>query len=116
MTFDKRGTVSRLGPHWPWASRISRFHDPAETAGCLHPAGACTRKRSSTMKKPRKKRIPTFKTDKEAEDFVASADLTEYDLSGGQPVHFEFEKKDARINMRIPDTLLSSVKRKAAAR
>jgi hypothetical protein len=29
-----------------------------------------------------KKSIPTFKTDSEAEDFVAKADLTEYDLSG----------------------------------
>ena len=33
-----------------------------------------------------KKTIPTFKTDKEAEDFVAAADLTDYDLSGGEVV------------------------------
>ena len=37
------------------------------------------------MKKP----IPTFKTDQEAEDFVATADLTKYDLSRGQIVRFE---------------------------
>jgi predicted DNA binding CopG/RHH family protein len=66
------------------------------------------------MKK--KKKLPSFKTDAEAEHFVDKADLTEYDLSGGTPMRFEFEKKDARINMRIPDTLLTSVKRKAAAR
>jgi hypothetical protein len=37
------------------------------------------------MKRP----IPTFKTDKEAEDFVAMADLSDYDLSGGEIVRFE---------------------------
>ncbi len=30
-----------------------------------------------------KKTIPAFKTDKEAQEFVDTADLTEYDLSGG---------------------------------
>jgi CopG antitoxin of type II toxin-antitoxin system len=30
-----------------------------------------------------KRTIPTFNTDKEAEDFIAKADLSEYDLSGG---------------------------------
>ena len=38
-----------------------------------------------------KKTIPTFKTDAEAEDFVATADLSDYDLSGGQVVRFEDE-------------------------
>jgi len=63
-----------------------------------------------------KKKIPTFKTDEEAEEFVATADLTEYDLSGGKPVRFEFERKAARINMRLPETLLEAVKKKAEAR
>ena len=63
-----------------------------------------------------KKKIPTFKTDEEAEDFVATADLSEYDLSGGEAVRFEFEKKAARINMRVPEALLDAVKKKAAAR
>jgi hypothetical protein len=40
-----------------------------------------------------RKRIPTFKSDKEAEAFVDAADLTEYDLSDAKPVRFEFEKK-----------------------
>lgn len=35
------------------------------------------------------KKIPTFKSDAEAEDFVANADLTEYDLSGAESVRFE---------------------------
>ena len=63
-----------------------------------------------------KKKIPTFKTDEEAEEFVATADLSEYDLSGGQPVRYEFERKTARINMRVPESLLNAVKKKAAAR
>ncbi|MCE3249791.1 MAG: CopG antitoxin of type toxin-antitoxin system [Geminicoccaceae bacterium] len=36
---------------------------------------------------------PTFKSDDEAERFVETADLTEYDLSQFRPVWFEFEKK-----------------------
>jgi hypothetical protein len=42
------------------------------------------------------KTIPTFRTDVEAEHFVDTADLTEYDLSGFKPPRFEFEKKDAQ--------------------
>jgi predicted DNA binding CopG/RHH family protein len=63
-----------------------------------------------------KKRIPTFKTDKSAENFVDTADLTEYDLSGGKLVRFEFEKKAARINMRLPEPLLEAVKESAKER
>jgi len=63
-----------------------------------------------------KKKIPTFKTDKAAEAFVDTADLTEYDLSGGKLVRFEFEKKAARVNMRLPETLLDAVKESAKAR
>ena len=47
-----------------------------------------------------KKTIPTFKTDKEAEDFVATADLTGYDLSGGEVVRFELKRKDKSANLR----------------
>jgi predicted DNA binding CopG/RHH family protein len=66
------------------------------------------------MKK--KKKIPTFKTDAEAETFVDTANLTEYDLSGGKPVRFEFEKKDGRVNMRLPETLLDAVRKSAKKR
>ena len=66
------------------------------------------------MKKALKK-IPEFFTDEEAEHFVDTADLTEYDLSGFKPMHFELRKKDARINMRVPVTLLSAIKAKAEA-
>jgi predicted DNA binding CopG/RHH family protein len=63
-----------------------------------------------------KKKIPTFETDKEAQDFVDTADLTEYDLSGGTPVQFEFEPKSAHVNMRVPKPLLDAVKERAKVR
>lgn len=63
-----------------------------------------------------KKKMPIFKTDEEAEEFVETADLSEYDLSQFKPVRFEFEKKTARVNMRLPETLLRAVKERASAR
>ena len=62
---------------------------------------------------PMKRKIPDFKTDEEAEAFVAKADLTQYDLSGFKPVRFEFLAKDAQVNMRMPAKLLEAVKAKA---
>ena len=55
------------------------------------------------------KTIPVFKTDEEAERFVDEANLTEYDLSGFQPMQFEFEPKSAHVNMRVPQPLLDAV-------
>ena len=46
-------------------------------------ARSCIGRRSSTMKKQLKK-LPKLGSDKEAEEFVANSDLTEYDLSGGR--------------------------------
>ncbi len=63
-----------------------------------------------------KKKIPTFKTDREAERFIDTADLSDYDLSGARPVRFEFEKKDARVNMRLPRALLDALKERAKRR
>jgi predicted DNA binding CopG/RHH family protein len=63
-----------------------------------------------------KKKIPVFKTDKEAEHFVDAADLSEYDLSDFKPVRFEFEKKAAQLNMRVPRPLLDAVKDRAKSR
>jgi predicted DNA binding CopG/RHH family protein len=51
------------------------------------------------MKNP----IPTFNSDQDAEDFVAEADLTDYDLSGGQVVRFELRPKDKTINLRLQE-------------
>jgi predicted DNA binding CopG/RHH family protein len=63
-----------------------------------------------------KKRIPTFRSDRAAERFTESSDLSQYDLSGAKLVQFEFEPKAARINMRLPTPLLAAVKRRAKAR
>ncbi len=64
----------------------------------------------------KRKPLPRLKTDEEAERFVDEADLSEYDLSGFKPARFEFEKKSARVNMRLPEPLLDAVKAKAQAR
>lgn len=44
------------------------------------------------------------------ERFIDTADLSEYDLSVFKPMKFELRKKDARINMRVPQRLLSAIK------
>ncbi|MGR6430465.1 BrnA antitoxin family protein [Rhizobium sp. PAMB 3174] len=62
------------------------------------------------------KQMPALRSDEEAEAFVDNADLSEYDLSGFKPVQFEFEKKSAQLNMRLPETLLSAIKAKARER
>ncbi|HVB01874.1 MAG TPA: BrnA antitoxin family protein [Acidimicrobiales bacterium] len=61
-----------------------------------------------------KKKLPRFKSDKEAEEFVDKADLTQYDLSGMRPIHFEFQPKSERVNMRLPRQLLDAVRTLAA--
>lgn len=63
-----------------------------------------------------KKKLPVLKNDKEAEHFVDNADLTEYDLSEMKAVRFEIQKKEARVNMRLPNSLLSAVKKEAGRR
>ena len=60
------------------------------------------------------KPLPLLPSDADAEAFVASADLTKYDLSSLTPTRFEFSSKDARVNMRLPAELLDAVKATAA--
>ena len=61
-----------------------------------------------------KKKLPALRSDKEAEEFVATSDLTEYDLSEMRTVRFEFQPKNERVNMRLPRPLLDAVKATAA--
>ena len=61
------------------------------------------------------KQFPVLGSDEEAEDFVANADLTEYDWSGFKRVHFELQPKTERVNMRLPKSLLDAARAKAAA-
>jgi hypothetical protein len=44
--------------------------------------------------------MPSIKSDADAEQFVESADLSEYDLSGFAPINFEFEPKAAALMAR----------------
>jgi len=67
------------------------------------------------MKKHVLKTMPSFKSDEEAEQFVESADLSEYDLSGFTPMKFEFRPKTSALNMRLPQNLLAAVKMRAKA-
>ena len=61
-----------------------------------------------------KRKLPKLRSDKEAEAFVAKADLTEYDLTRLRTVRFEFQPKSERVNMRLPKPLLQAVKASAA--
>jgi predicted DNA binding CopG/RHH family protein len=61
------------------------------------------------------KRVPKLKSDKEAEVFL-DQDLSSLDFSQFKPVRFEFEKKTARVNMRLPQPLLDAVKKRATSR
>ena len=62
------------------------------------------------------KPFPAFTTDDEAEAFVDTADLSDYDFSQFKPMSFEFEKKATQLNMRIPQPLLDAVKERAKQR
>ncbi|MDY0273412.1 MAG: CopG family antitoxin [Advenella sp.] len=66
--------------------------------------------------KAKHKSMPSLKNDAAAEQFVADADLTKYDLSGFKPMHFELEPKSAALSMRLPISLLNALKAKAKAK
>lgn len=61
-----------------------------------------------------KKQFPEFKTDAEAEKFVETADLSEYDFSDMKPMRFELRRKDKSISLRLPEQLLNEVRTRAA--
>ncbi|NMQ30368.1 hypothetical protein E4Q23_22965, partial [Candidatus Accumulibacter phosphatis] len=60
-----------------------------------------------------KKKLPRLPTDKAAEDFVATADLTDYDLSRMTPMRFEFQPKDRSITMRLSESLFAAIREEA---
>jgi predicted DNA binding CopG/RHH family protein len=62
-----------------------------------------------------RKKVPRLKTDAAAEALLEQ-DLSGLDFSQFKPVQFEFDRKAARINMRLPERLLDAVKRRAQAR
>jgi predicted DNA binding CopG/RHH family protein len=65
--------------------------------------------------KDTKRKVPRLRTDAEAEAFL-DQDLSDMDFSQFKPVRFEFEKKTAQLNMRVPKPWLDAVKRRARRR
>jgi len=66
--------------------------------------------------KPKLELMPPLMTDEEAERFIDEVDLTDFDLSGGTMVRFEFDRKDTQVNLRMPKSLLDTVKERAKER
>lgn len=62
------------------------------------------------------KPMPSFRSEDEAEKFVSTADLSQYDLSEFKSMRFEVEAKSAALNMRLPASLLDAVKTKAKSK
>jgi predicted DNA binding CopG/RHH family protein len=60
------------------------------------------------------KKFPDLRSDEEANAWLQSADLSEYDLSGMKKVRFELARKDASISLRLPAALLATLKATAA--
>ena len=58
------------------------------------------------------KPFPPLNSDEEAEDFVANADLTEYDAS--EMVTVRFERSVGAGTVVLPDALLAASREKAA--
>jgi predicted DNA binding CopG/RHH family protein len=63
------------------------------------------------MSERKGKPLPSLTTDEEAERWLETADLSEYDLSGMKPFRSEFRLKDARVNMRMPHATQGSIGR-----
>lgn len=62
-----------------------------------------------------KRKVPEFQSDEEAAAFLEQ-DLSDLDFAQFKPKHFEFERKTAQINMRLPKSLLDAVRERSAAR
>ena len=56
------------------------------------------------------KQLKTLHSDSEAIEEVENIDLTQYDLREFKPTTFEFQKKSARLELRIPAEQLALLK------
>ena len=61
------------------------------------------------------RKVPELKSDGEAEAFL-NEDLSDLDFSQFRPAPFEFDRKAAQLNMRVPEALLEAVKARAKIR
>ncbi|HUZ66085.1 MAG TPA: BrnA antitoxin family protein [Beijerinckiaceae bacterium] len=57
-----------------------------------------------------KKKFPEFRTDAEAEAFVETANLGDYDFSDMTPMRLELRRKDKSVSLRLPELLLDEVR------
>ena len=62
-----------------------------------------------------KRKVPKMTSDEEVEAFL-DQDLSDLDFSQFKPMRFEFENKSARVNMRLPERQLETVKAEAKKR
>lgn len=69
---------------------------------------------SRTSNPGKGKPMPHFKSDAEAESFVETADLSEYDFSGFKEMPVEALMKEVQMNVRLPQSLYQAVKEAAA--
>ena len=61
------------------------------------------------------KTVPKMTSDEAAEAFL-DQDLSDLDFSQFKKVNWELLPKTARVNMRLPETLVAAIKARAAAR
>ena len=62
-----------------------------------------------------KPQVPTMTSDEEAEAFL-DQNLSDPDFTAFQPLTWEAEPKTARVNMRLPESLMRALKARAAER
>ena len=104
--------------------KVRRFEDdrrgnPYPTdQRALHPSSEAMKSNTAA---PAKKPLPVFGSDEEAERFVDTADLKEYDLSGGMPMRqwlseFEQFNKDRSMHFRLTEGMLAALRAGAEKR
>jgi predicted DNA binding CopG/RHH family protein len=59
-----------------------------------------------------KRKVPSFKSDEEAETFLEQ-DLSDLDFSQFKPMRFEFQPKQKTVNLRMSEELLNAIRAKA---
>lgn len=75
----------------------------------LSALATCTARRLSHMKK----KLPDLRTDAEAETFVSTADLSEYDLSTMVPIRFTLKPSSVPVSVELPKHLVDEARSKA---
>ena len=106
------GNWPKCGKHGVTREEIEQFFVSAKVAPDLKHSVLvlCITKKYYAMKK-----VPTLKTDQEAEAFL-DQDLSNLDFSQFKPMRFEFAPKSAALQLRLPEALLQGVKDRAQAK